>query len=140
MTHCERVLELLSDGREHSHHELYALNVVAHSRVAELRKRGYTINQRRVVGSDGEPDYLYSLCDARAAERLGPDGSLASQSEGGDPDQASGSASPPKQPPSLDSSGELHATDWDRTGDGSPDSISLVADGADEQLKMELAA
>lgn len=47
MTHCERVLALLSDGREHSHHELYALNVVAHSRVADLRRKGYEITHRR---------------------------------------------------------------------------------------------
>jgi hypothetical protein len=43
VTHCARVLELLSDGKPHSHHELYALNVIAHSRVAELRKRGHNI-------------------------------------------------------------------------------------------------
>jgi hypothetical protein len=43
MTHCQRVLELLSDGQPHTHHELYRLNVIAHSRVAELRKRGHKI-------------------------------------------------------------------------------------------------
>lgn len=56
MTHNERVLALLSDGRPHSHHELYGLHVIAHSRVADLRKRGYVIEQWR----DGD-DYLYQL-------------------------------------------------------------------------------
>jgi len=43
MTHNERVLDLLSDGEPHSHLELYDLRVIAHSRVADLRKRGHTI-------------------------------------------------------------------------------------------------
>lgn len=43
MTHDERVLELLSDGEPHSHHELYQLYVIAHSRVASLRKKGHVI-------------------------------------------------------------------------------------------------
>jgi hypothetical protein len=72
VTHCERVLDLLSDGREHSHHELYALNVVAHSRVAELRGRDYEISQRRVVGAGGEPDYLYQLVSSPRPVALEP--------------------------------------------------------------------
>ena len=56
MTHNERVLQLLADGRPHSHHELYALNVIAHSRVSDLRKRGHVIEMWR------EDDlYLYRL-------------------------------------------------------------------------------
>lgn len=43
MTHNERVLQLLSDGEPHSHHELYDLRVVAHSRVSSLRKQGHVI-------------------------------------------------------------------------------------------------
>ena len=46
-THTERVLALLSDGHAHTHHELYALGVIAHSRVADLRRRGYTIETWR---------------------------------------------------------------------------------------------
>jgi hypothetical protein len=60
MTHCERVLALLSDGQPHTHHELYALNVIAHSRVAELRKRGYEIEHRREE-RDGEQVSVYQL-------------------------------------------------------------------------------
>lgn len=37
MTHNERVLQLLGDEKPHSHHELYALHVIAHSRISELR-------------------------------------------------------------------------------------------------------
>lgn len=44
MTHTERVLELLADGEPHSHHEGYALNVMFHSRVADLRRQGYRID------------------------------------------------------------------------------------------------
>lgn len=44
MTGCERVLALLSDGEPHSHHSLYGLRVIAHSRVADLRKRGHVID------------------------------------------------------------------------------------------------
>jgi hypothetical protein len=43
VTHTARVLALLSDGKPHTHHELYALGVIAHSRVADLRKQGHVI-------------------------------------------------------------------------------------------------
>lgn len=80
-THCDRILEILSDGKPHGHHEFYGFCVL-HSRIAELRKRGHVIECWR----EGE-SYLYqltSLCDARPAERLGPNGDLASQSESSD--------------------------------------------------------
>lgn len=47
MTHNERVLHLLSDHRWHTHHEVYALHVIGHSRIADLRKRGHRIEHRR---------------------------------------------------------------------------------------------
>lgn len=43
MTHNAKVLELLSDGKPHSHQELYRLYVIAHSRVSDLRKQGHNI-------------------------------------------------------------------------------------------------
>ncbi len=43
MTHDERVLGLLSDGEPHSSGEVYDLRVVAHSRVASLRRKGHRI-------------------------------------------------------------------------------------------------
>lgn len=56
MTHNEKVLRLLSDGKPHTHHELYALHVIAHSRVSDLRAAGHVIEQWR----DGD-NYLYRL-------------------------------------------------------------------------------
>lgn len=55
-THKQRVLELLSDGKPHTHHELYRLGVIAHSRVADLRRDGHHIDCWR----DGD-DSLYQL-------------------------------------------------------------------------------
>jgi len=44
LTDKARLLELLSDGRPHSHRETYALGLMAHSRAADLRKDGNVIN------------------------------------------------------------------------------------------------
>lgn len=43
VTGWQRLLEVLQDGRPHSHHELYRLGIIVHSRVSDLRKRGYGI-------------------------------------------------------------------------------------------------
>lgn len=56
MTHCERVFQVLADGQPHSHLELYALGTVAHSRISDLRRKGYLIEQWR----EGDL-YLYRL-------------------------------------------------------------------------------
>ena len=64
MTQKQAVLNLLSDRKPHTHHELYALGCVAHSRVSDLRADGHVINQWRLgdkylyqlVGSLDEPD------------------------------------------------------------------------------------
>ena len=63
MTHCERVLDLLSDGKPHSAMELYRLGCIAHSRVSDLRKRGHVIECWRA----GD-DYLYQLLPAPSPE------------------------------------------------------------------------
>lgn len=42
-THNQRVLYLLSDGKPHSHLEIYDLHVVAHSRISNLRAQGHSI-------------------------------------------------------------------------------------------------
>lgn len=76
-THCERVLALLSDGHPHSHLELYALHVVAHSRVSDLRNQGHGIRSWR----DGDL-YLYQLTEAAD----GFQGSSAASVNGVDPD------------------------------------------------------
>lgn len=57
MTHNEKVLALLSDGKPHTHHEIYGLYVIGHSRISDLRKRGHIIESWR----DGD-NYVYQLC------------------------------------------------------------------------------
>lgn len=47
MTDCARLYEVLGDGKPHSHHELYRLEMVVHSRISELRKRGHRIETWR---------------------------------------------------------------------------------------------
>jgi len=42
-------------------HPYRRLPVMWHSRVAELRRRGYVIESRRVTDADGKPDYQYRL-------------------------------------------------------------------------------
>lgn len=62
MTHKQKVLALLSDGQPHSHKEGYALGVMLHSRIADLRRDGHKIDcwrdgalsMYRLVGSLGE--------------------------------------------------------------------------------------
>lgn len=75
MTHNEKVLALLSDGKPHSHHEIYGLFVIGHSRIADLRKRGHVIESWR----DGD-DYLYQLCAGEPSGSLPqPDGGPRSE-------------------------------------------------------------
>ncbi len=69
-THCERVLTLLSDGQPHTHHELYDLRVIAHSRVSDLRKRGHRI----ACWDDtegGEIVYIYQLIPSEREPQAG---------------------------------------------------------------------
>ena len=68
MTHNEKVLRLLSDRKPHTHHELYGLHVIGHSRVSDLRRQGHEIAQWRV----GD-DYLYQLVTSSAPA---PDGTV----------------------------------------------------------------
>ena len=58
-----RVLALLSDGKPHSHHEIYALGCVGHSRIDELRRRGHRISPAVRVGKL----YVYQLDTSEAA-------------------------------------------------------------------------
>ena len=66
MTHKQLVLQLLKDGKPHSHHELYGLGCVAHSRISDLRRDGHTIEQWR----DGDL-YLYRLLNEAAPTKGG---------------------------------------------------------------------
>ena len=73
MSQSTRILAVLADGKPHSTAELYRRvgGMILHSRVAELRKRGYRISCEYVGGSGAEA-YVYTLEDSAA----GPNGSL----------------------------------------------------------------
>lgn len=93
MTHKQKVLRLLADRRPHSHHELYQLGCVAHSRISDLRKDGHLIRQWR----DGDL-YLYQLEAAQSSfaaptgaspnppHSSSPEASITSQNGGRDGD------------------------------------------------------
>ena len=70
MTHKQKVLELLRDGKPHTHMELYRLGCVAHSRVADLRRDGWRIACTKEMVR-GERVSVYRLqLDESAAPRL----------------------------------------------------------------------
>ena len=102
---------MLSDGEAHTHRELYALGTVAHSRVAELRKRGYVIEGWREEHA-GETVYFYRLlsvptqdsspprpgADAAGQAGPGPDPARVRESVEGEREAAAASPSePPEQ-------------------------------------------
>jgi hypothetical protein len=61
-TQCERVLQLLADGREHSTIEFIELGILRPpSRVHELREGGFTIDVRRVDHPGCSTVYVYRL-------------------------------------------------------------------------------
>lgn len=65
---CARVLERLRRGPA-THHELYALNVIVHSRIANLRDRGFNIPKPTVtIASDGSRTYTYTLIEPAISE------------------------------------------------------------------------
>lgn len=66
--HCALLLELLSDGAWHTHLEIYALQIIGHSRVAELcgPRYGYSIERKRRKIGSGETEYLYRLVGVAA--------------------------------------------------------------------------
>jgi hypothetical protein len=51
MTHCDQLLQVLSDGRPHDHRQLYALGMIVHSRISDLRRRGVPIVHWRENGT-----------------------------------------------------------------------------------------
>lgn len=125
MTHCDRVLDLLRDGREHSYREGYALGVMLHSRVSDLRKRGHRIEMRR----DGN-DYLYTLRKLPASQASGSTGSPQSVL------QAAPDLVPPCRGRGTDGTGAAWSTDplADHPGTAAEASPSVL------QLSLEVAA
>src|SRR5262245_7797572 len=66
-THCGRVLAALTDGRWHTTRELYrtAGPMILHSRVADLRAKGYDVECEHVPGrGNGAAAYRYRWVDA----------------------------------------------------------------------------
>lgn len=61
MNDCQRLLQVLSDGKPHGHAELYRLGMIVHSRVADLRKQGYRIDCRPLGRVNGRAVYEYQL-------------------------------------------------------------------------------
>jgi hypothetical protein len=51
VTHCDQLLQVLSDGRPHDHRQLYALGMIVHSRISDLRRRGVEIRHWRENGT-----------------------------------------------------------------------------------------
>lgn len=61
-SHNDRILNLLADRQWHTSHEIQVgLQVMAHSRLAEMRDRGYRFEQRRVPGATGLRQFEYRL-------------------------------------------------------------------------------
>ncbi len=64
MTHGERVLHALRDNEWHTTAWLYAngcQNMILHSRVSDLRKKGHNVEGRHVPGQTGAHGYAYRL-------------------------------------------------------------------------------
>lgn len=63
MSHCDRILEALRDGQWHSTHTLYLEvgQMILHSRVSDLRKKGHNVEGRHVPGQTGAHGYEYRL-------------------------------------------------------------------------------
>ena len=114
MTHAEKVLALLSDGKPHTHHEGYALGVILHSRVSDLRRAGHTIDHWRET-VNGETVSVYRL--------RGLDETEASDGTDGVPRPAGPVSSSPSElagPPSIATSLSPRAGALAGTGDVAP--------------------
>lgn len=76
-THAQRILNILADGRWHSSAELHRrVYCILHSRIAELRRRGFVIEHRG--GGGGAENHEYKLLSAPDA-RQGAVGSSRSE-------------------------------------------------------------
>jgi hypothetical protein len=70
-THCGRVLAALSDGKWHTTRSLYreAGPLILHSRIADLRRKGYRIECEHIAGKgSGAGAYRYQWLDAPAPD------------------------------------------------------------------------
>lgn len=139
MTHAEKVLQLLSDGKPHSHLEGYRLGVMLHSRVADLRKKGHVIECWR----EGD-HYLYQLdVSAELARMLSPLREL--DSSGAEPGSRSGADGLPRENGGRDRE-QAHASLGAplhsplRAGDVSPEGSPAPPEVHPDQLSFGEAA
>lgn len=63
MSHCDRILAALRDGRWHTTASLYQElgGMILHSRISDLRKKGHNVEGRHVPGASGADGYEYRL-------------------------------------------------------------------------------
>ena len=130
MNDCARLLEVLSDGKPHSHSELYGLGMVVHSRVAELRKRGHNIvctRQRTHVDEKRRPaySYWYRLVEPLESQEE-PSGASPGDPPPPRPVDAAPSLSGNVAPSSCDSSGLARLTANPAHGEAEPLQLSLL--------------
>lgn len=152
-THKQRVLELLKDGRPHSHMDGYRLGVMLHSRVADLRRDGYRIACWR----EGDL-YMYRLEPGSSSDEphvamTGFEGETCGSSElDSGPTLTTPNARPSPGPESTYSTGEPSTPETPAPQDASPaeerrtdgpavvvERTSLPSDGAspvDSQLSL----
>jgi len=77
-TDADRLLAVLADGRPHNHLELYGLNMIVHSRVADLRKRGHDVQTWRENHPNGTR-YWYQLAAPLTKREESTEGSMSSR-------------------------------------------------------------
>lgn len=63
MSHCDKILAVLADGKFHTTAALYREvgPMILHSRISDLRKRGHCVEGRHVPGKTGADGYEYRL-------------------------------------------------------------------------------
>jgi hypothetical protein len=63
MSGCARILEALRDGQWHTSADLYRRcgHLILHSRISDLRHKGYVVEGRNVPGHSGVDGYQYRL-------------------------------------------------------------------------------
>jgi hypothetical protein len=67
MSHCDRILDALRDGKWHTSADLYDAvggYMVLHSRISDLRKKGHNVEGRHVPGRTGADGYEYRLASS----------------------------------------------------------------------------
>lgn len=77
MTDCDWLLELLSDGREHTLTDLIRASIdqrghglTVHSRVSDLRGQGHTIEHSTITGAERGARHAYRLVLAQPESTL----------------------------------------------------------------------